>query len=178
MIPMERCGSRADATLQVAPEELSSFRRNFTPTFIDEGHFTGYRTSSVAHRFDFGDLRPDALPYAAYAAQFGCNTRAKDHNCPSTIYFPSYSPSLSLPTAAKEAGVNGEFKSCLPRHVNVAKYYPITDTRLEIPSQTIYGAQVSVAPKFSSINPAPQAQVRIALAEATITSRIVPGSEE
>jgi hypothetical protein len=179
VIAMDRCGSRTDATLQIAPEDLSSFRRAFTPTYIDEGHFTGYRTSSVPYRFDFGDLRPEALPYAAYAAQFACNTKAKeDHNCPSTMYFPSYSPSLSLPVAAKEAGIDGEFKSCVPRRINVAKYYPITNTKLEMPSQTIYGAQVSVAPKFSSIKPAPQAQVRFALAGATITSRVVHAPEE
>jgi hypothetical protein len=175
-IPMTQCGSRVNATLKLAPELLSSMRSTFTPTYIDSGHYTGYRTSSVPYSFNFADMNPGAVPWDAYVAQFGCNMRSKEsYNCPSTI-LPTYVPSLSLPNAAKEVGIDGEFASCTPGKVGAATYLPITATSLNMPSKTYYGAKVSVGPKFSSIQPG--ANARFVMADATVTPEVVPWTDD
>lgn len=175
-LPMARCGARVNATLLVAPSALSTIRTTYTPTYVDTGRFTGYRASTVPYSFNFADMNPGAVPWDAYVAPLGCNIQSKEsHNCPSTI-LPTYSPLLSLPNSAKEVGINGEFASCIPGRVHDATYVPITAAKLEMPSRTYYGAKVSVAPKFSSIQAA--AQARIVMADATITPMVVPWTDE
>lgn len=175
-LPFTRCGSRVNATLKLAPSVISSLRSAFTPTYIDAGHYTGYKTSSIAYPFNFADMNSGAVPWDAYVAPLGCNMQSKDeHQCPSTI-LPTYTPILSLPNDAKQVGYEGEFENCAPGRIQAATYLPITAEKLELPSKTYYGARVTVGPKFSAIKP--EAQARFVMADATVTAEVVPGTDD
>ena len=172
-IGMNRCGSRVNATLNVNPDAISSFRSIFSATYVDPGRYTGYKMSSVAHPFNFAELNPGQVPWDAYVAPGGCNPSEPKtgNNCPETI-LPNYTPVLAVPSLARGVGIEDEFALCNPNRVNAATFLAITATKLEMPSETFYGAKVSVSPRFSSVKPG--AAARVVLSEPTFTPEVVP----
>ncbi|KAF1811685.1 hypothetical protein P152DRAFT_482718 [Eremomyces bilateralis CBS 781.70] len=149
------CGHPADVTLSLAPEELSTFRTEYSVSFTDED-YTYWETSTVLAPLQFQDLNRGAVPYNEYANVRGCNineTRSDYRRCPSSI-LPDYTPSLVYPKQAIAQVTDASFAnfSCSTGKVRKKPtFVPITAAAMEMPSATHYGAEVSVGPRTSTL---------------------------
>lgn len=156
------CGYVKNLKFQVNPQNISSLRTimvESTTRRVSATWSTYYSASMSAYPFDFADLNEGSVPWDAFAGVAFCSAREPGVCKRSSTIGPSeYHPQLTIGEEIQTA--DPDYAGCSMPDVNgQVVYYPVTAAQMDLPSVTRWGAEVTVSPMTSSLEPAGTARI-------------------
>jgi hypothetical protein len=126
---------------------------------------TQYASTTKGFLFNFADMNEAQVPWDAFIGGPNCELREQNlcNGKEKKIMPDQYHPELSLNKAAVKTA-DPAWSGCEIPHLSTnVQYVPITATVVTAPSQTRWGATVSVGPKTLRLEPSAGVQLRNAV---------------